>query len=287
MTSWQKRKSAKDYWRKRLARTVPIYYFFLLLFIVFRFDWMLEDSWAILRAVLMLQYVAPPTVSYSYCSMNLLGVLSIFMSFYVAIPFLGKYIHSLDTAFVGFWGTVAFSILLNKVYNILYGRFCPPDAVQSMAQYYCDAIPYFAAGIMAYFGKRQGQLIKLMAYTLFIAVCGMRYTFLNLSTAGWVCLLFIILICYPLKEMGKISIGGGLRWFDRIFGMGVFLSQYWCFAVVDKMTRFFQLPYGVRVTLMIVLPYCAAFVLHYAVEEPGAKIIDWLFRCMDRKKVKI
>lgn len=69
--------------------------------------------------------------------------------------------------------------------------------------------------------------------------------------------------------------------------MGVFLSQYWCFAVVDKMTRFFQLPYGVRVTLMIVLPYCAAFVLHYAVEEPGAKIIDWLFRCMDRKKVKI
>ena len=286
MASWQNRKSTKDYWRKRLARTIPIYYFFLLLFIVFRFGWMVEDPWAIPRAAFMLQYVAPPTVSYSYCSMYLLGVLSIFMSFYIAIPFLAKWLRSLDSAFVGFWGIVAFSVLLNKAYIVLYGQFCPLDAVQSMAKYYCNAIPYFAVGIMTYFGKREDKPVKLLAYSLFIAIFGMRYTFLDLTETGWVCLLFVILLCYPPKVMGKITMGGQLWQFDRVFGMGVFISQYWCFAVVNILSAFCPLPNGLRAVLMVALPYFAAYVIYYAVEKPGAKAINWLFDRVDRKKVR-
>ena len=42
MNSWQNRKSTKEYWKKRIARTLPIYYFFVLLFVLFRLDWMLK-----------------------------------------------------------------------------------------------------------------------------------------------------------------------------------------------------------------------------------------------------
>ena len=96
------------YWKKRIARTLPIYYFFVLLFVLFRLDWMLKDVWSIPRALLMLQYWAPPTVSYDYCSMDLLGVLAIFMTFYLVIPLLARWIHSLDGAFVLFWCVIAF-----------------------------------------------------------------------------------------------------------------------------------------------------------------------------------
>lgn len=102
MASWHNRKSTGEYWEKRICRTFPIYYFFLLLFLIFRFDWLQRDVLSIPRALFMLQYIAPPTVSYEYCAMNLLGVLAIFMTFYLAIPVLAKWIRSLDSAFVAF-----------------------------------------------------------------------------------------------------------------------------------------------------------------------------------------
>lgn len=280
MNSWQNRKSTKEYWKKRIARTLPIYYFFVL----FRLDWMLKDVWSIPRALLMLQYWAPPTVSYDYCSMDLLGVLAIFMTFYLVIPLLARWIHSLDGAFVLFWCVIAFRFGLDKVYHGLYDFFCPVDAVTTMSGYFGDAMPYFAAGVLTYYGKREQRKERLVLYLLFIAVCGMRYSFLNLETAGWISLLIAILLCYPPKIGEFSSQWGWVHTIDRVFGMGVYLSQYWCFTAVDQLSSLYPLPSAVRLVLMLVLPYGAALALHYAIENPGAAVVNRAFERFAKQK---
>ena len=277
MNSWQNRASIKEYWRKRLRRLLPIYYFFLLVTILFKFDWLMQDPLSIPRAVFMLEYLAPPTVSYEYCSMNMMGLMAIFMTFYLLIPVLAKWIHSLDAAFVGFWGMVLFTIFLGKFYAKAYGPFCPDTAVDAMSVYFCSAIPYFAAGVLTYFAKKDGNKMKYVAYMLFIAFAGMRYGFLGLAETGVVCLLIGLLLCFPL-QFGKNYQWGGVRWFDRLFGIGVCLSQLWCFALVDTMQLHWGMPKLIQLVLYITLPYCAAFLTHYLIEEPGAKLIDHFFK---------
>lgn len=287
MNSWQNRKSTKEYWRKRIARTIPIYYFFVLLLVLFRLDWLLQDSWSIPRALLMLQYWAPPIVSYDYCAMELLGVLAIFMTFYLAIPLLAKWIHSLDGAFVMFCCVIAFRFGLDKAYHGLYDSFCPVDAVTTMSGYFGNAMPYFAAGVLTYFGKQEQRKERLILYLLFIAACGMRYSFLNLEAAGCISFLIAILLCYPPKIWEYSSRWKWIHNIDRVFGMGVYLSQYWCFAAIDKFGGYYPLSNMVRLILMLVLPYCAALVLHYAIENPGAAFVNRIFERFAKQKETI
>ena len=56
--------------------------------------------------------------------------------------------------------------------------------------------------------------------------------------------------------------------------MGVYLSQYWCFTAVDQLSSLYPLPSAVRLVLMLVLPYGAALALHYAIENPGAAVVN-------------
>lgn len=206
MHSWQSRKSIKDYWRKRLGRTLPIYYVWLIVLIIFRFEWITADPFAIPRAILMLEYLAPPTVSYSYCAMDLLGVMAIFMMFYLAIPFIAKWVKSINSAFVCFWIITAISIKLPNVYAAAYNSFCNPNDVATMASYLAASLPYFGAGILIYFGKRDQEIEKLLFYLVFIAAAGSIYPFLGLSRVGWLIVLIGILLCYPLRFPENLNI---------------------------------------------------------------------------------
>lgn len=233
MHSWQSRSSTKDYWRKRLGRTLPIYYTWLAVLIVFRYEWITADPFAIPRALLMLEYLAPPTMSYSYCSMSLLGVMTIFMMFYLAIPFIAKWVKSLNGAFICFWVITAVSIKLPNLYAALYNSFCNPNDVATMAGYLAASLPYFGAGILIYFGKKDQEIEKLLFYLVFIAAAGSIYPFLGLSRVGGLVVLLGVLLCYPLRfseslnfvqqgnEANMTKMGGGAQLFVQI-------RQPWC-----------------------------------------------------------
>lgn len=73
MHSWQNRSSTKDCRHKRLSRTLPLYYAWLIVLIIFRFEWITANPLAVPRAVCMLEYVVPSTAAYEYCAMDFLG----------------------------------------------------------------------------------------------------------------------------------------------------------------------------------------------------------------------
>lgn len=198
MNSWQSRSSTKDYWRKRLERTLPIYYTWLGVLVIFRFEWITADPFAIPRALFMLEYLAPPTVSYGYCALDLLGVIAIFMMFYLAIPLIAKWVKSINSAFVCFWIVTAISIRLPNLYAAAYNSFCNPNDVATMSCYLAASLPYFGAGILIYFGKKDQEIEKLLSYLVFIAAADNIYPFLGLSRVGWLVVLLGVLLCYPL-----------------------------------------------------------------------------------------
>lgn len=94
---------------------------------------------------------------------------------------------------------------------VLYAPFCLADAVESISNYFCQAIRFFVAGVLTYYGKREQNQVKHLFYMLFIAVFGMRYSVLNLNEAGLVCLLIVILLCFPFKIQERGSISDALK----------------------------------------------------------------------------
>lgn len=159
-----------------------------------------------------------------------------------------------------------------------YDPFCPTDAVTSMSNYFGNSLPYFAAGILAFYGKREQKQRKLLVYMLFIAVCGVRYSFLNMRDASYVCLMLTILICCPPTFAPQSCLWKAVKYFDHTFGMGVFLTQVWCFDLINKLNTYYDFPAWSQSALMIVLPYCAAFVLHHIVEKNGEKLVKAMFK---------
>ena len=60
--------------------------------------------------------------------------------------------------------------------------FCPVDAVTTMSGYFGDAMPYFAAGVLTYYGKREqrkeigalSSVYRCMWYAVFFLEPGNR-----------------------------------------------------------------------------------------------------------------
>lgn len=271
MHSWEGRNSTKEYWRKRVSRILPLYYFWLLILAVFRSEWIQKDPFAILRAVFMLEYLAPPTVSYEYCSMYLIGVVSIFMMLYAMIPIVSRYIKSIGSAFVAFWLSVLLMKIAPSIFGLLYGGISNQTALDTMTSYLFTAFPCFMQGILLYYGKKENNYPKLLAYQLFILVASMRYDFLDITRTATVSMLVGLLLFFAPRIKGEKI----LRWLDQ-FGMGVFIVQALCFEVWESIASHYALSASIRTIGLIIFPYCIAVVVHYCIEIPGKKIINKL-----------
>lgn len=279
MHSWQSRKSTKDYWRKRLGRTLPL-------------EWITADPFAIPRAILMLEYLVPSTVSYEYCAMELWGTIAIFMMFYLAIPLIAKWVKSLNGAFVCFGIIMAITMILPSLYGLIYGHFAPSAVIGTMSAYLAVSFPYFGAGVLIYFGKREQKPGKLLCYLLFIEAACNLYPLFNMDgRVQWLILLTGILLCYPLhfsetSDAKKKSVlrkmitppgGGYLHKLDHL-GMGVVVSQVLCFDAAQWICNSMSWGKKPLVLLMFFLPYIVAFFLYHLVEVPGKKFIYTLMR---------
>lgn len=66
--------------------------------------------------------------------------------------------------------------------------------------------------------------------------------------------------------------------------MEVFVSQIWCFNIVDKLAAAYFLPDTIQMALMVTLPYGAAIVLYYLIERPGARFVNALFERHSTKR---
>ena len=245
MNSWQSRKSTKDYWRKRLGRTLPIYYTWLIVLVIYRSEWAVSDAWAIPRSILMLDYLAPPTNSWACGGKEILPALSLFMMFYALIPIIAKFVKTLNSAFLCFWIITFLSMFLPGIYAAAYNGFCDPYYVSWMSVYLATSLPYFGAGILIYFGKKDQEIKKLLFYLVFIAAANSIYPFLSLSRVGGLVVLLGVLLCYPLRFSESLNFvqqgnetdtynksAGGMHYYlcrlDHL-GMGVFVSQILCF----------------------------------------------------------
>lgn len=205
MKSYAESPSLKIYWKKRISRIVPSYYFLLALIIIFKFEWITADPFAIPRAIFMLEYIAPPIVSYSYSAMYMLGVIAIFMMFYLAVPFIAKIVKSLEAAFVALLMAAPFCIVINKVFYMLYGNFCPPNDLDTMSGYLLASVAYFAVGIMTYFGLKENRKLELMIYCLIFLVMTFSYDFWKGNTrTAYMAIIVVGLLCAPLK-LEKLS----------------------------------------------------------------------------------
>lgn len=269
MKSYASRISLKDYWTKRVARTFPLYYFWLLVILITQFTWATTDPFAIVRAIFMLEYIAPPTVSYDYCSMHLLGVMTIFMIFYIAVPFISKYVKSLESAFVGFCATVAILPVLRKLYFLLYSGICDINDLENMVYYILNAVPFFALGVMMYFGIRDNRIWQLMGYLMLLFVATLKYSFLPYSEHVSIGIFLTVLICFPFK-LDKIS--KVVKWRDK-YTMGLFITQALCFSFVNKAVTTLGFGKVVQLFLLTITPCICAVLVYHFVEMPGKKLI--------------
>lgn len=262
--------SIKSFWKKRLARTLPLYYFWLFVIFILDTDFIMLDKFSIVRSLLMLNYIAPPTVSYDYCSMYLTGVMTIFMVFYAVLPIWIKLVKNLDSAFVGFWVVIFLCNMASKLYAVCYGGFCDMSIVNRMSQYFLSAFPYFAAGIMIYYALFSGEKQKLMAYLIFTVLANSYFCFLHYYETTIVCLFVGILVCYPFKINDNIS--GLLKILNR-YTMGVFITQSLCFKAVGYLYAKYNFNNNIYVLSLIGLPIICAVITYHMVEVPGKKLI--------------
>ena len=223
MNSWHDRTSTKEYWHKRIRRLLPLYYFILILLIVVKWDWFLQEPFSIPRALLLLNYIVPSKVDYNYSGLWLLGTIPIFMTFYVLIPLISKCIKKLEGALILFIGATLSQYLILHLYIHFFGN---AYSVTTMTGYFMEKLLYFLAGVMVFYGKRYDRVWQMLLYQLFIMAAGMRYSFLNLSLIGTLPLLVAILLCFPIALPNCMI--KPLRWVDSL-GMGVLVVQFHIF----------------------------------------------------------
>ena len=271
MNSWQDRSSTKEYWHKRIRRLLPLYYFMLILLIIVKWDWFLQEPFSIPRAILMLNYIVPSKVDYDYSALWLLGTIPIFMTFYILIPLISKCIKKLEGSLILFIGATQAQYLILPLYIHFFGN---AYSVTTTTGYFMEKLLYFLAGVMVFYGKRYDHVWQMLLYQLFIMVAGMRYSFLGLGSIGTLPLLVAILLCFPIA-LPRCMIKP-LRWVDSL-GMGVLVVQFHIFYLLqDVFTRTGSTPLKIQFFSYLIIPYLVVIVLHYVVELPGQKLVDKL-----------
>lgn len=275
MDSYVRCHDPREYWHRRIRRLLPLYYFMLALLMMAGWDWFMKDPLSIPRSVFLLNYILPSPVSYNYSGLFLLGTIPIFMMFYAAIPLIHKLVKKAEGAFGLLLIALIVRRLIGPLYLFLFGAFCPPEAITTMTGYFWEKMVFFLAGVLLYYGKRDGRVPQALLYLLFLCIAGMRYSFLALDSIATFPLLAAILLCYPIPMPRCIM--KPLRWLDRL-GMGVLVTQMPILIYYSERyaERFGVLPHGVAILPILFLPYCAAIALHYAIELPGQKLVDRL-----------
>lgn len=176
--SWVNRKSTRDYWKKRICRIFPVYYIMLAFWIVVRFEWFIADPWSIPRSLLMLEYIAPPTGgSYEYCHLWLVGVLSIFMMFYLLIPVIGRKVKTTNGMMTMLLVYLLLMPVLKRGLIYLYGLISNQDVAAEMIGYLLPTFGYMMFGMVIFYARNEKKtnrsdsirnLVGMFRYEIFI-----------------------------------------------------------------------------------------------------------------------
>lgn len=163
----EKNVGIKEYYIKRFFKLIPVYYLVIMCNIVF-WNYRLTGNLPIdtsnlywFRYFLCLNTTIP-TENGFWFNLNASWTISAFVCFYLMVPFLVKYIKELKSSSVFFLITVVIAYIWNQY--IYYGGFYSSIA----------CLPFFALGIIAYYGinemKQNKVMLSLLSVLLVIIV---------------------------------------------------------------------------------------------------------------------
>lgn len=276
--SYHRSKNIKSYYKKRLIKIVPVYYFWLLILMGLYYVGILATEagnalknpitlmdW--LRSFVIVNNVIP---SSNWIGMWALGSLSCFILFYILIPVIARFITSFERSVFLLVGLIIFRLVFTQSLIKAFFQIFTFDFNQEtmMSVFPLWHIYLLGIGICIYWGIKSERKNQLLLYFMLLFLLDYRYN-LEISQGITIGIIVAIILCYPIH----------LKGFDQVickaskYTYALYIVHFSCFDILWNIGRIYYPDSNLIKVLLIVVPVLLSVIIYHLFEEPVTK---WL-----------